>query len=150
MPAAGECGPGGIRRIFIPLVADSDWLGKGVCSGLMGDIGTYDKAVRRSNERAQQSGYGALLLRALLFAADEKFDTGDRAEAWKLTSAGLGRYWSKQFSTMRGYNLYAEQSYIAEAESQPSLQVAIWREAVALIDSNRDVLFRAIAHKSLA
>jgi CHAT domain-containing protein/Flp pilus assembly protein TadD len=125
-------------------------LEKGVCSGLMGDIGTYDKAVRRSNERAQQSGYGALLLRALLFAADEKFDTGDRAEAWKLTSAGLGRYWSKQFSTMRGYNLYAEQSYIAEAESQPSLQVAIWREAVALIDSNRDVLFRAIAHKSLA
>ncbi len=125
-------------------------LEKGVCSGLTGDIGAYDKAVRQGNERARESGYGALLLRALSLAADEKFDAGDWAEAGKLTSTGLARYWLEQFPAMRGYSLYVQQAYIAEAAIQPSLQVATWREAVALIDSDKDVLLRAIVHEALA
>ncbi len=123
---------------------------KGVCSGLMGDFGAYDKTAQQANERARESGYGALLLRALSLAADEKFYAGDRAEAGKLTSTGLARYWLDQFPTMRGYSLYLQQALIAEAAIQPSLQVATWSEAVALIDSDKDVLLRAIAHNSLA
>ena len=125
-------------------------LEKGVCSFLMGDIGAYDKAVRQGNERARASDYRALLLRALSLGADEKFYAGDRAEAGKLTSTGLARYWSDQFRTMRGYSLYLQQAYTAEAAIQPNLQVATWREAVALIDSDKDVLLRAIAHTALA
>jgi CHAT domain-containing protein len=125
-------------------------LEKGVCSFLMGDIGAYDKAVRRGKERAHQIGYGALLLRALVLTADEKLDTGDWAEASRLTSAGLARYWLEHFPPMRGYSLYVQQAYIAEGAIQPSLQVATWREAVALIDYDKDVLLRAIAHKALA
>jgi CHAT domain-containing protein/Flp pilus assembly protein TadD len=125
-------------------------LEKGVCSGLMGDYGAYDKVAQRANERARESGYGALVLRALSLAANEKLDAGDRSEVGKLTKAGLARYWLGQFPTMRGYSLYAQQALLAEAAIQPSLQVATWREAVALIDSDKDVLLRAIIHNALA
>ncbi len=125
-------------------------LERGVCSGLMGDLGAYDKAVRRGNERAQHTGFGVLLLRALVLAADEKLETGDWTEASRLTSAGLTRYWLEHFPPMRGYSLYLQQADIAEGATQPSLQVATWREAVALIDYDKDVLLRAIAHKKLA
>jgi len=125
-------------------------LEKGVCSGLMGDFGAYDKTVQQASEEAQQSSYGALVLRTLSLAADEKFYAGDRAEAGKLTTMGLARYWSGQFPTMRGYSFYLQQAHIAEAAIQPSLQVATWSEAVALIDFDKDVLLRAIAHNALA
>jgi len=125
-------------------------LEKSVCSGLTGDIDAYDKAVRQGNERARESGYGGLLLRALSLAADEKLGIGDWAEAWKLTSAGLSRYWREQFPTMRGYSLYDQRAYIAEATSQPNLQLATWREAVTLIDSSKDILLRAIVHSAMA
>jgi CHAT domain-containing protein len=62
----------------------------------------------------------------------------------------LARYWLNQFPTMRGYSLYVQQAYIAEALIQPNSQVATWREAVALIDSDKDVLLRAIVHNALA
>ena len=138
------------ERYSYPWLQIQIGLEKGVCSGLMGDLGGYDKAVRLGNKRARESGYGALLLRASSLAANEKFDAGDRAEAGKLTTTGLARYWLEQLPTMRGYSLYVQQADIAEAAVQPSLQVATWREAVALIDSDNDVLLRATAHEALA
>src|SRR5262249_55432651 len=106
--------------------------------------------VQRAKDRALESGYGALVLRALSLAADEKLDAGDWSQAGKLTSAGLGRYWSGEFPVMRGYSLYAQQALLAEEKVQPSLQVAVWREAVALIDFDSDVLLRGMVHNALA
>ncbi|HEX9110291.1 MAG TPA: CHAT domain-containing protein [Terriglobales bacterium] len=125
-------------------------LEEGVCSGLMGDIGTYEKATRRAMERAQQNGYGALYLRALGFAARDEFDAGEQAGAWKLAGAGLERYWSGRFPAMRGYNLYTELITVAEATGKMNLQVAMWREAVTLIDADKDLRLRAAAHNSMA
>jgi CHAT domain-containing protein len=125
-------------------------LEKGICSGLMNDYGAYEKAAQRAADRAQTSGYGALLLRSLSLSANQKLDAGDRSEAGKLTQTGLDRYWSGQFPVMRGYSLYDQQALIAEGAIQPSLQVATWREAVALIDSNKEILLRAVAHNALA
>ncbi len=121
-----------------------------VCSSLMGDIGADQKATRHALERAQGNGYGALYLRALGFVAGFKSEAGEQSDAWKLASVGLDRYWSGQFPTMRGYNLYTELAYNAEAAGRPSLQVANWREAVALIDSDKDLLLRAWAHSYMA
>ena len=123
---------------------------EGVCSLLMGDIGTYEKAARRAQDRAQQAGYGALYLRALGFVAESKFDTGDRSGGWKLVCAGLERYWSGQFPAMRGYNLYVQAAFAAEAADRSNLQVAILREAVATVDTNEDLLLRADAHSNMA
>jgi CHAT domain-containing protein len=122
----------------------------GVCSGLMGDLGTDERAARRAMEQAQQSGYEALYLRALNFAAGDKLGVGDQSGAWNLVRRGLERYWSGQFPARRGYGLYATLTDTAEATRQPNLEVAIWRDAVALIDSDRELLWRAIAHQSMA
>lgn len=125
-------------------------LEESVCSLLMGDLGTSEKAATRARVRAQQVGYGALYLRALYFEADNKLNTGDRPGMWKLVSAGLGRYWSGQFPAMRGYNLYAAGAWSAEGADQPNLQLANWREAVSMIDANEELALRAEAHSNMA
>jgi hypothetical protein len=116
----------------------------------MGDFGTFEKAARRAEDRAQQARYGGLYLRALAFLADGKFDAGDRPGGWKLACAGLERYWSGQFPAMQGYNLYYDISYAADSAGQSNLQLASGREAAALIDADEDMLLRAWAHINIA
>jgi len=125
-------------------------LEKGVCSYVMGDIGGDEKASGRATDRARKSGYGGLYLRGAFFAADDKLATGDQSSASAIASSGLERYWSGQFPVRRGYNLYAGLAYIAEAAGRPNLQVAIWREAVTLADTDENLLQRAMAHSLLA
>ena len=124
-------------------------LERSACSGIMGDIGTSEKASLRAAEEAQKSNYGGLGLRALDFVAAVKFETGDSPGAWKLLQVALERYWSGQFPTMHGYNLYQVGGSWGTNE-QPNLAMAIWREAAALIDSDHDVLLRAWAHHYMA
>ncbi len=138
------------RRFAYPWVQIQLALEESVCSGLMGDLGNNQKAARRALGRAQQAAYGVLYLRALGFVAESKFDTGDRPDGWKLVCTGLERYWSGQFPTIRGYNLYSDLAFAAEAARQSNLQLALWREAVALIDANEDLLLRASVHRTIA
>jgi CHAT domain-containing protein len=86
----------------------------------------------------------------VFFAADDKLATGDQLGASAIASMGLERYWSGQFSSWQGYNLYSGLAYIAEAVGRPNLQLAVWREAVALIDLDENLLFRAAAHNYVA
>ena len=125
-------------------------LEKGVCSLLMGDIGTHEKEVRRALHRAQQADYGALDLRATGFAAENRFTTGDRSAGWMLVYGGLKRFWSGPYPAVRGYNLYTNAALAAEAAGDSSLQVAIWREATSLIDPSEHFLQRAMAHSFMA
>jgi CHAT domain-containing protein len=125
-------------------------LEKGVCSSLMGDFGTDEKASGRAMDLARKNEYGALYLRAVFFTAQHKLATGDQAGALAIGSMGLERYWSGQFPARRGYSLYAGLAYTVEAASRPNFEVAIWREAVALIDSDAELLQRAMAHNSMA
>jgi CHAT domain-containing protein/cytochrome c-type biogenesis protein CcmH/NrfG len=149
------------RRQATAALADSEkysysWLQiqlgleKSVCSFLMGDIGADEKANARSELLAQQSAYGGLYLRAILFAAEGRLATGDQTGGAAAISTGLERYWSGKFPDLRGYNLYAGLADIAEAAARPNLELAIWREAVALIDTDEDLLLRAMAHKWMA
>ncbi len=126
-------------------------LEKSVCSLLMGDLGIYQESAYRARDLARQTGYGALYLRGLGFAAESMFLTGDRSGGWRLTCAGLELYWSGQFPAMRGYNLYYEVAYAAEAAGQSNLQLATWREAAAIVDTNiEEFQLRAWAHGSMA
>jgi CHAT domain-containing protein/cytochrome c-type biogenesis protein CcmH/NrfG len=126
-------------------------LEKAVCSFSRSDTGADEKATDLAMRRAQKSRYGALYLRAAVFAADDKRDVGDQAGAITLADAGLERYWSGEFPPVRGYSLYAELAEVAGSAgaSQPNLQVALWREAVALVDLDEEPLERALAHKSM-
>jgi CHAT domain-containing protein/tetratricopeptide (TPR) repeat protein len=125
-------------------------LEKGVCSFLMGDIGADEMATARAMDLAQRSDFAGLYLRAILFAAEDELFTGDQTGALAMTRTGLERYWSRPFSSVRGYSLYAGQAYIAEAAGRPNLQLATWREGVALIDRDNNLLRRAMAHDSMA
>ncbi len=129
-------------------------LEKGACSGILGDIGSDQRTVQRALDEARENRYGALLLRATGFLADDKFDLGDRATGSKLARDGLRGYWSAPYPVMRGYNLYTELAYNAESMGRSTLRTAFWREAVALIDasddSSNDLLLRALAHNELA
>jgi CHAT domain-containing protein len=125
-------------------------LEKGVCSGLMDDLGTYRKMAQRATDRAKKYGYGGVYLRSLHFAADEKIGAGDRSGAWRLSLTGLQRYWSGQYPSMQGYNLYFGLAYDAESHDQFNVQIASWREAIAVLGSDRNLTWRAFAHQSLA
>ena len=125
-------------------------LEKGVCSFLMGDIGADEKATSRATGLAQKSGYGGLYLRAVFFAAEDKLATGDQPGGVAITDMGMERYWLAQLPALRGYSLYFGLADAAEAARQPNLQVAIWREAVSLVDAEKGLLFRAVAHSFMA
>jgi CHAT domain-containing protein len=125
-------------------------LEESVCSALMGDLGDNERAARRAQDRAQKAGYGALYLRALGFVAGHEFYSEDRADGWNLINTGLERYWSGRFPVMRGYNLYTDAAYAAEAAGQANSELAIWRTAAAMIDDDEDKSLRAVAHANLA
>jgi CHAT domain-containing protein len=125
-------------------------LEKGICSGLMDDLGTQEKTAQRAMDRAQKSGYGGAYLRSLYFATDEKIGAGDRSGAWRLSLTGLQRYWSGQYPWKQVYNLYGGLAYDAGSHDQFNLQVALWRECVVTLGLGADLLHRAMAHELLA
>jgi len=139
------------RRYSYPWLQIQLGLEQGVCSGLMGDLGSNEKATRRALDQAQQAGYGALYLRALGFVVGSRLDTGNSSSR-NLANSGLERYWSGQFPAMRGYNLYAELAYAAQIAGQSNLQLAMWREAVAIIDAGEELPLplRASSHSMAA
>jgi CHAT domain-containing protein len=138
------------EKYFYPGLQIQLGLEKGVCSFLMGDIGSDEKATGRAESLAQKRGYGGLYLRAVFFAADDMLATGDQLGASAIGSLGLERYWSGQFPVQRGYNLYYVLGNTAEAANRANLQVAIWREAATVLDSDENLLLRAWAHNYMA
>lgn len=137
-------------RYSYPWVQIQLGLEESVCSELMSDLGTNETAARHAQGRALGAHYGALYLRALYLVAEGKLLAGDRLEGRKQTVLGLEHYWSGQFSALRGYNFYTAIAYDAEAAAQSNLRLANWREAVSMVDSNEELLLRAVAHGSMA
>jgi CHAT domain-containing protein len=125
-------------------------LEESVCSGLMDDLGKAEKTARRAMAQAQEHSYGVLYLRALGFVAGDCFDAGDESNALKLYASGLQNYWAGQYPAMRAFNFYTGLADDPQDASRPALRVALRREAVALIDSDQDLLLRAMAHNSMA
>lgn len=125
-------------------------LEKGLCAGLMGDLGAEKKSTTEALNLAQKEGFGAVYLRAVGFVADEEFGAGNTLSAWKLVAGGLAHYWSGRFTALRGYSLYNLLGSYVDAGKESNLKVAEWREAVALIDTDEDLAMRASAHSALA
>lgn len=127
-------------------------LEKGVCSLLgQNDWGADERISGRAMDRARDSNYDALYLRALYFVADDQVGNGDLSAGLKSVAVGLERYWSAQIPVVRGYNLYSLLGSVPEfAAERPHMVVAIWREATALADSDDNLLERAWAHSFAA
>lgn len=125
-------------------------LEKGVCSALMGDVGADEKASAEAMAKAKRANYEALYLLAVGFGIVGNLETGDQTRALNLAGDGLRRFWSGHSPAMRGYNLYDDLAFAAEAAGQPHLQLANWREAIGLVDGDEDLLLRAEAHSMMA
>ncbi len=138
------------KRYSYPWLQIQLGLEEGVCSALMDDLGTYRKMAQRAMDRTQKHRYGGLYLRSLVFAADERLGAGARSSAWMLSLTGLQRYRSGEYSPMQGYNLYGCLAYDAGSHDQFNLQLAFWREAIAILGSGGSLLRLAVAHESLA
>ncbi len=139
------------ERLPYPWLQIQLGLEKGVCSGLSEDWGAYGRSSRASVDRAESAHYAGLYIRALGFLADSQIQTGNLSAGLESVKTGLEIYWNAQLPAMWGYNLYHLLGFAPEvASSRPKLQVAIWREAAALIESGDDLLSRAWAHSYAA
>ena len=124
-------------------------LEQGVCAAMAGDFGTY-KSTAQASDIANNARYAAAYLRSVGFLADREFASGNFPQAWKLTTQGMKRYWSGQFVALRGYSLYNVLGSHVDAANEPELKIAVWREAVSLVDNDADLAMRAGAHNALA
>ena len=116
------------------------------CANLVGDLGTYESAIPEGVREAEVHKYVPLYLRGLGFEALAAASFGDEAGDFEFASKGLALFWSHPADVMKGYNLYFDLDAAADALHLRDLQVALWQEAIVLIDQHPDVLQRAMAH----
>ena len=117
------------------------------CVGFLGDWGTVHTAALRGTSQAKSHNYLTLYLSGLGFEADEAAFMGDAARGFLLASEGLRVFWSRPIELTEGYNFYTDLDTAADNLRLPNLQVALWRQATAVIDQDPDVLQRAMAHR---
>jgi CHAT domain-containing protein/tetratricopeptide (TPR) repeat protein len=123
-------------------------LEKAVCFVLAkDDWGADERISRLAMDRARESNYDGLYLRALYFVADDQVGNGDLSAGLKSVAFALQRYWSGETSAVRGYSFYdLVGSLPVVAAKRPYLAMAVWRQAAALLESDDNLPLRAWAH----
>src|SRR6202011_4879817 len=75
---------------------------------------------------------------------------GNLQFSWRTASWGLQTFWTGRYPDVRGYNFYYDMLELAQAANQPHLEIALWRDGLALGESSPDIAQRAIAHEQMA
>lgn len=117
------------------------------CASLVGDLGTYQSAISTGVQEAQAHHYISLYLRGLGFEALSSASLGDATKSFSLAAKGLAIFWIGHVDLTKGYNLYTDLDAAASGLNEPNFQVALWREATALLDRDADILKQAMAHR---
>jgi Cytochrome c biogenesis factor len=127
-------------------------LQKAVCSLLgQNDWGGDERVSRVAMARARDAHYDSLYLRALYFIADDQVGNGEILAGLKSVTVALERYWSSGVPAVRAYNFYNLLGGMPEfSAKEPHFVMAIWREAIALVDSTDNLYARAAAHSFAA
>jgi CHAT domain-containing protein/Flp pilus assembly protein TadD len=123
---------------------------EGICEGLMGRLGASRQALHLIRGETEQSKYPLLYLRLLGNISEMDTAIGDPDSGWAEAQEGLSLYWAESVPPMQGYNLHLRLYDAAGEVGRPNLQVAIWSQAVNMIDGDEDFLLRAMAHSKLA
>jgi len=121
-------------------------LDQGVCEWLVGDLGRARQSYDIALMIAGDAGYPAALLRAANFMAAIDSACGNESASWRQAWRGLNSYWSASVPPMQAYNLYFNLHQVGDWIHAPHLDLAVWRESVAAIDSTSDTVLRAAAH----
>ena len=104
------------------------------CAALVGELGRSKRLIVQGMQEARSHNYLALYLRVLGFQADAYANQGNPTTAFLLGTEGLGIFWSNQVDIMKGYNLYTDLDTAADDLKLANLQVALWKQATAVID----------------
>jgi CHAT domain-containing protein len=120
------------------------------CLRINADVGQSRERIAQALRRSQLTGYMETYLRCITFSSDDAAVAGDLRSDWSRVLEGLGIFWTGNYPELRGYSLYDPLISAAEFASQPHLQVAAWKQAISLIDSDADLLQRGLAHFYLA
>ena len=121
-------------------------LEESACLNINAEIGQSRKKLDQALQVCSASDYQDSCLRCITFSSDDSAAAGDLRTTWARALQGLDLFWSGDYAELRGYSLYDPVITAAEAGSQPFVQVAAWKQATSLIDSDNDLLQRALAH----
>ena len=121
-------------------------LEESACLNINAEIGQSRWKLDQALQVCNASDYQDSCLRCITFASDDSAAAGDMRTTWARALQGLDLFWSGDYAELRGYSLYDPVITAAEVESQPFVQVAAWKQATSLIDSDNDLLQRALAH----
>ena len=125
------------------------FLEQGTCFWFVGNIGEARRSYDRAESIAQVSGYRVIFLRSQDHLSTLSTETGDFAGGAARTRSALAQFWSGQYPVMRGYNLYYQIRESSRLTNHPHLQMAAWRDGLALSDSFSDTVLRAMAHSAM-
>jgi CHAT domain-containing protein len=122
----------------------------GSCLFLLENLGSAHSEYLNAVREADHNGYRALGLRArdhicVLYGA-----SGDLKSGWRTASDALASYWSGAYPNLRGYNLYYGLYEFSREAKQSYLQMAVWRDGLALAETSPDIAQRAVAHSLMA
>jgi CHAT domain-containing protein/tetratricopeptide (TPR) repeat protein len=121
-------------------------LEQAVCLSMMGNLGESERVTAVALQMSRDYRYPTLMLRAIGLASDTDLAIGDVKLGWSRSFEGLTEFWVGSYSAMQGYNLYTNLDTAADLLGRPHLQLAIWQQALSLINSDEDTLLRAMAH----
>jgi CHAT domain-containing protein len=125
-------------------------LQEGFCSNIGGRPGEADAFVREALELAKATDYSTLTLRALTGLAGLEWEAGSTSEAWRVALHGLGRYWSGEGATLRGFSFYSILDVSSESDRQWLLEECVLRESLNLPAADLPPLQEAVTRYRLA
>jgi CHAT domain-containing protein/cytochrome c-type biogenesis protein CcmH/NrfG len=122
----------------------------GSCLFLLETLGSARSEYLNAVREADRNSYHALGLRArdhicVLYGA-----SGDLQAGWSAASNALASFWSGAYPNLRGYNLYYGLYEFSREAGQPYLQMAAWRDGLALVETSPDTAQKAVAHSLMA
>ncbi|HLW52346.1 MAG TPA: CHAT domain-containing protein [Candidatus Angelobacter sp.] len=121
-------------------------LEEGTCYGLSGNLGQAEELYRQAAGEAETHRYPVIFLRTQDHLSGLNGAAGNLSASWERTEGALSRFWSGTYPPMRGYNLYYNLYEFSRFTRQPHLEMAAWRDGLALSESFPDNILRAMAH----
>ena len=120
------------------------------CLDSQAKIDLGGRALTEALESAEDSGYSALFLRGISFAAILATDKGNLADAAAWDQAGLAKYWSGVIPPLRAYGFYDALTDQAQRSGRWRLAVSAGRDAIRAIAATTNRSGEGIAHFQLA
>jgi CHAT domain-containing protein/tetratricopeptide (TPR) repeat protein len=119
---------------------------EGNCLWLQENLGGALAAYSSAATEAEENRYKSISLGAQDHWSMAAGASGDYAGAWRLATDGLKQFWEGNFADVRGYNFYYSLYELAHLRHLPYLEVSIWKDAIPLTESSRDLAQVAVAH----